>query len=113
MHKRNLVLIYLESFETSFLSKEHGGSYEYEVIPEIYELLNDKDSIYFATDDNVRGTYNLHGTSWTTSSVISSTSGMPFKVQFNKFVFNEKNYLKKVNTLGDFLYSNGYYNEKR
>ena len=36
--KRNLIYIYLESMETTFLSKELGGAMDENLIPELYQL---------------------------------------------------------------------------
>lgn len=109
--KNNLVLIYVESLETTFLSKEHGGAWDYELLPELYSLMDDEDSLYFATDDNKRGIYNMYGTSWTTSSIISSTAGIPFKIPLERSKFDQKHFLRKVITLGDLLAHVGYNNE--
>lgn len=110
-NKKNLIIIYVESLETTFLSKEHGGAWDNELLPELYNLMNDDGSIYFATDNDKRGIYNTYGTSWTTASVISSTAGIPFKIPFEQSKFDEKHYLRKVITLGDILKNQGYYNE--
>lgn len=109
--KKNLLIIYVESLETTFLSKEHGGAWDNELLPELYELMNDENSIYFATDNDKRGTYNMYGTSWTTASIISSTSGIPFKIPLEQSKFDKEHYLRKVITLGDILKYQGYNNE--
>ena len=109
--KKNLVLIYVESLETTFLSKEHGGAWDNELLPELYNLMNEEGSIYFATDNDKRGTYNMYGTSWTTASVISSTSGIPFKIPLEQSKFDRKHYLRKVLSLGDVLAYQGYNRE--
>ena len=109
--KRNLVLIYLESFETTFMGKDNGGSWDKNIVPELSELYYLDDSIYFATDDNKRGTYNMYGSNWTTASVVSSSTGIPFKIPMNNMIFNSNNYLRKVKALGDVLKYNGYHNE--
>lgn len=109
--KKNLVLIYVESLETTFLSKKHGGAWEYELLPELYDLMEDDSSIYFATDNDKRGTYNMYGTSWTTASVISSTAGIPFKIPLSQSKFDKQHFLRKVITLGDILSYQNYNNE--
>lgn len=110
-NKKNLITIYVESLETTFFSKENGGSWDYELLPEINDLMNEQDSMYFATDSNKRGIYNMYGTSWTTASVISSTSGVPFKIPFENSKFSKSNFMNKVITLGDLLLYQGYHNE--
>ena len=73
--------------------------------------MKSKDTIYFATDNDKRGIYNMYGTSWTTASIISSTSGIPFKIPLEQSKIRKNNYLRKVTTLGDLLQDKGYYNE--
>lgn len=108
--KKNLITIYVESLETTFFSKEHGGNWDYEILSELNDLMDDN-AIYFATDSNRRGIYNLYGTSWTTASIISSTSGVPFKIPFENSKFTKDNFLRKIITLGDVLKYQGYHNE--
>ena len=45
-HKRNLILIYLESLENSIADKEHGGNQDTNIIPEITELLQQNLKIF-------------------------------------------------------------------
>ena len=49
--KRNLIMIYVESLETSLFNKDKGGYWDYDVIPELYDLVNDKDSVVFYGSD--------------------------------------------------------------
>lgn len=110
-NKRNLVYIVLESMETSFFSREHGGLQDTDVIPELYELLSDPDAIFFATDEKTHGTLNAFGSTWTTAALISYTSGLPFKVPVGKEnSYHSKKFLSGAWTLGDVLQQNGYRN---
>lgn len=109
--KRNLLFIELESFETSFFSKEHGGLWDEELIPELYELLSDPDAIYFSTDSGTHGTLNAYGTTWTTAALIGYTAGIPFKVPVGKNnSYHSENFLSGAWALGDILSANGYRN---
>lgn len=109
--KRNLILIELESFETSFFSREHGGLWDTELIPELYDLLSDPDAVWFASDGNTHGTLNASGTTWTTAALIAYTSGIPFKVPVGKNnSYHAKNFLPGAWSLGDVLAENGYRN---
>ena len=110
-HKRNLLVIEIESFETSMFTKQQGGIWDHEVIPEMYELLFDKDAVFFASDNKVKGVLNGFGSTWTTASQIANTSGVPFKVpaeQNNSY--KSDNFMRGAYTLGDVLYDNGYRN---
>lgn len=109
--KRNLIFIELESFETSFFSREHGGLWEEELIPELYELFSDPDAVWFASDENTHGTLNAFGTTWTTAALIAYTSGIPFKVPVGKNnSYHAENFLSGAWSLGDILLENGYRN---
>lgn len=107
----NLILIFVESLETTLFTKEQGGDWDYEVIPEMYDLLLDDDSIYFASDNKVSGMNNLYSTTWTTGSIVSNTSGLPFKIPISANDYHSSNFLQGAYSLGDVLKDNGYYNE--
>ena len=107
--KRNLIFITVESLETSLFTKEKGGYWDYEVIPELYNLLLDDDVVAFHNKDLAEQLNMIQGSSWTTASVISNTSGLPFKV--NTSNLKHGSIMKGAYTLGDLLNDNGYYNE--
>ena len=50
----------------------------------------------------------MYGSNWTTASVVSSSTGIPFKIPMNNMIFNSNNYLRNVKALGDVLKDNGY-----
>ncbi len=109
--KRNLIVIYTESLETSFFTKEQGGLWDYEVIPELYNLLSEEDSVSFYNKNYAEGMNEIEGASWTTASIFANSSGIPFKVRIGKNDYHPKNFLNGSYTLGDLLKDNGYYNE--
>ena len=110
-NNKNLVLIFVESLETTLFTKEQGGDWDYEVIPELYNLLHDEDAIYFASNDTSAGMYNISSTGWTTASVVANTSGLPFKIPIGGNDYKSSNFMAGAYTLGDLLYENGYFNE--
>ena len=109
--KRNLIFIVVESLETSFFNKEHGGSWNYEVTPELYKLLNDEDSITFYDKNKAQGLNMIQGASWTTASVVATGTGLPFKIRINDNGYHSKDFMNGTYALGDLLKDNGYYNE--
>lgn len=109
--KKNLILINVESLETTLFTKKQGGDWDYEVIPEMYSLLNDKDSIYFSSDKKSAGIYGTSTSNWTTASIFASSSGIPFKVPIDGNSYHSSNFMSGAYTLGDILSDNGYYNE--
>jgi phosphoglycerol transferase len=108
---RNLLVIEVESLETTMFTKKQGGAWDYEVIPEMYDLLHDEDAIFFASDSGTRGTQDGYGSTWTTASMIANTAGIPFKVPVGmNNSYHSKNFLKGAYALGDVLRDFGYRN---
>ena len=109
--KKNLILIFAESFETTLFSKEEGGEWKYNVMPEMFKLLNEEGSIYFASDDKVGGVNTLFATTWTTASIVANTTGLPFKIPIDDNKYHSDDFMKGAYALGDVLKDNEYYNE--
>lgn len=75
-HKRNLILIYLESLETSFADKEHGGNQDTNLIPEITELA--QQNLSFGKNKNhIGGGLDAIGSTSTFPSMHSRSLGIP------------------------------------
>ena len=104
--KNNLILIYLESMETSLISKENGGTFNTSRIPELETIL--KENTNFSNTDKFGGPENITVASFTMGSLVSSSSATP--VDINLFRgYSKKNIpLKNVITLGDILKENNY-----
>lgn len=81
--KRNLILIYLESLETTFADKEHGGNQEENLIPEITELAQHNTS--FGNKINqIGGGLDATGSNHTFGSFHTRTLGIPNIIQYKK-----------------------------
>ena len=106
--KNNLIFIVVESLESSFFTKEQGGYWNYEIIPELYNLTKDKDSI---SNSNSITMKMLRGASFTTGSVVTNTTGIPLKSNLGGKGFTSSSYMPGSYALGDLLKDNGYYNE--
>ena len=108
--KRNLIYIYLESMETSYLSKEQGGMLDYNVIPELYALAQENTN--FSHNEDVGGFNASPGASWTIGAMVGQTAGIPLKtppgIGGNEYG-SEGDFLPGVTTLTDILHENGYY----
>lgn len=104
--KRNLIILYLESMESSLMSKENGGAFNKSRIPELETLA--KENLNFSNTDQLGGAYNLTLTAWTLASTVATTSGTPVLGQVkNKYNKVEK-FMPEVLTLGDVLKKEGY-----
>lgn len=75
-HKRNLILIYIESLETSFADKEHGGNQNVNLMPEITEIA--QQNINFGkSDNNIGGGIDAVGSSYTFGAMYTRSLGIP------------------------------------
>ncbi len=107
--KQNLICIYLESMETSFLSQELGGGNDINAIPELYSLA--QDNVNFSHNASVGGADALYGSTWTIGALVSYTAGIPLKLPFgvDSNDYGSDKFLPGVTTLSDILHQNGYY----
>jgi len=108
--KRNLIYIYLESMETTFLSKEEGGGISANVIPEISTLA--QENVNFSPTDGVGGLMSTSGTTWTIGALIGHSAGVPLKtppdIGGNDYG-KDGIFLPGLTTITDILCDNGYY----
>lgn len=105
--QRNLVYIFLESMETTFLSEEVGGALPYNTISEVEALV--RDNVSFSHTGQIGGAQPVTGTTWTTAGMVAQHSGLPTKLNFN-FDSNTgfDTFLSNVTSLGDILHEQGY-----
>ena len=110
--KRNLIYIFLESMEISYLSEELGGGQEENLIPELYELATEHTS--FSHDNSkVGGFLPVTGATWTIGAMVAHTSGIPLKLPLgvaeNDYGQGEDGFLPGIVSLQDVLHDQGYY----
>ncbi|MDR0804837.1 MAG: LTA synthase family protein, partial [Oscillospiraceae bacterium] len=114
--KRNLIVIYLESFESSFTSVNDGGAFVKSLMPQLTEYA--KTNVNFSGTDKIGGAVMLPGSTWTSGALFSINTGIPLIPQITP-----QNIIDGLNkdtpqqlrvddmyTLGDALYDNGYNN---
>ena len=106
--KQNLILVYLESIEASFSSKEEGGLLDKNHIPNLTKIAHD--NLYFSNKENLGGALRLNGTGWTSAGLISTTSGINIQSPLSSTRIDEfHNYAyPHVKTLFDILHQSGY-----
>ena len=104
-NKKNLIVILLESMESSFTSKENSGLIDINLIPNLSILANE--NINFSNTAKIGGGTDLSGTGWTIAAMTSKFAGLPYNLieveNQNHFVF-----LPSAITLNDILNRNGY-----
>ncbi len=111
--KKNLIYIYLESMETTYMSEKVGGSQKTNYIPGLTALAQENLSFSDKGVGQMGGFYSVEGaTSWTMAALLATSSGVPFSFpvasnDMTKF----DNFAPGLTTLGDILEDNGYTNE--
>ena len=110
--KRNLIYIFLESMEISYLSEEQGGGQEDNLIPELYELATEHTN--FSHDDSeVGGFLPVTGATWTIGAMVAHTAGVPLKlppdVAENDYGQDDNGFLPGITSLQNLLRDQGYY----
>lgn len=104
--KRNLVLLYLESMESSLFSKENGGVFDKSRIPELESIA--LENINFSNTDKLGGASNTTLSSFTMASLVASSSATPIDINLFRGYSDKRKILPNVKTLGDVLYDNNY-----
>ena len=102
--KKNLIYIYVESYESSYFSKELGGVKCNNLLEPITPLT--KNNVNFSNSNNFGGARDTNETNWTTAAMVAQSMGLPLKLRLDN-----SNMLEPYISLGDILHDNGYYNE--
>ena len=106
--KRNLILIYLESMENTFLSKEMGGYMEENLIPDLAQLANEG-YVFSHTDKKLGGFLPSTGAGWSVASMVNMGFGIPMKVPTDGNAYGSPgNFLPGAVAIGDILHEQGY-----
>lgn len=106
--KRNLIHIYLESMENSYLSKDLGGYMDENLMPELTELAYEGD-VFSNTSGKFGGPLQGTGTQWSVASMVNMTTGLPMKVPTERNSYgSEGNFLPGAYTMCDMLKDQGY-----
>ena len=103
--KRNLIVIFMESMESTFSSIEDGGVFTESCIPNLTALA--RENCNFSNTDKLGGAENLEGTSWTVAGILSKLSGLPYFAPFAKRD-GKLTCIPHAVTLTDILQANGY-----
>jgi phosphoglycerol transferase len=105
--KRNLIILYLESTENTFIDKADGGGWDYSVIPELENIA--KENINFSNTEKIGGALPISGTEWTVAGLVASASGIPLKIPVGQNLYNfSDSFLPGAYSLGDILQKEGY-----
>ena len=107
-NKRNLIHIYLESMENSYMAKDLGGFMDENLIPELTQLATEGYS-FSHLDQGFGGPQSAVGTTWSVASMVNMTTGLPMKTPTEPNAYGSAdNFLPGAFTLGDLLAQQGY-----
>lgn len=105
--KRNLIHIYLESMETTYTDRAHGGNAENSLLPFLTELT--ENNLSFSHGEQIGGFAVVTGTGWTTAGIAAAESGAPLLFPAGApFARAGKPFCPGLFSLGDRLYQDGY-----
>ena len=100
--KRNLILIYIESLETTFSDKNHGGNQDTNLIPEITKIA--QQNINFGRNKNhIGGGIDATGSASTFGAMHTRSLGIPHIANYKKTPI-----LHHYKSIYDILNNNGY-----
>ncbi|NLK01633.1 MAG: LTA synthase family protein [Clostridiaceae bacterium] len=107
--KRNLVFIFLESMESTYMSKADGGMMEISRIENLTQLA--KENVNFSHHDLLGGFRSSNGTSWTVGAAFGAVTGLPLKLPINVNGMSKvEEFFIGATALGDILKEDGYTN---
>lgn len=107
--KRNLVLIYVESLESSYLSVDEGGGMPSNLIPNITAIASE--NVSFSNTDSFGGATQTQNVGWTMAALLTTSSGVTYNAPIDSNDMQSySRFLPGLRTLGDILYDNGYDN---
>ncbi|WP_010250321.1 LTA synthase family protein [Acetivibrio cellulolyticus] len=108
--KRNVIVIYLESMESTFASREEGGLMKENYISELVALA--KSNTSFSSVTGFGGYDQIDQAQFTIGALVASTAAIPINSTVNwKEMRDQGNIFPGVKTLGDMLNENGYKQE--
>lgn len=107
--KRNLIYIYVESLESSNVSKKNGGVVEKSYVPNLERLA--LENINFSNTSKIGGAVQVSNTTWTVAGLIAQNAGVPLKIPISANSYKEySSSLPGAYGLGEVLEDNGYKN---
>ena len=106
--KRNLVIIFMESIESTFAKTPLHDYYNADLIEELHTLADE--NINFSDNAYLGGAYPIDGTQWTQSALFAKTCGAPIQLPVRAFnsIHMKKGFYPNAWCLYDVLRAHGY-----
>ncbi|GHS94914.1 hypothetical protein FACS1894107_15400 [Planctomycetales bacterium] len=114
-HKRNLLVISVESLDAGFLTKADGGAFDDDLLPNIKKLA--AENLNFSQSEKIGGAAQYYGTGWTIAGLLAYFAGVPDTHSWVDLDPNNEiaktlaqKFMPGAVALGDILAANGYRN---
>ena len=107
-NKRNLILIFAESMETTYAKTPKHNYFGDDIIAGLHELANNH--INFSDNEFIGGAYQIDGTQWTQAGLFAQTCGAPIQLPINdpNWFHPKEGFFPKAWCLYDILREQGY-----
>lgn len=106
--KRNLIYIYMESTELTFMDEAHGGAFPDNLLPEMTALSKEGED-FSGEGDSRNGGIALPGATWTMGAIFAQSTGLPLKISIEQnSMDSQKSFFPSVTALQDILKEEGY-----
>ncbi len=102
--KKNLIYLYLESYESSYFSKDLGGVKQDNLLEPLTDIT--RENVNFSDTKNFGGAKGVYGTSWTSAAIMSMSCGIPLKLRASYRTMEDG-----AVGIGDILRNEGYNQE--
>lgn len=103
-NKRNLIMIFAESMESTYANADYFGD---NLIPELSKIA--ENNIHFSHNEALGGFFNIKGAKYTQASMISQLCAIPLRLPIEAARFRPKNgFLPGTLCLYDYLKNDGY-----
>ena len=110
--KKNLIYIYLESYEATYFSEALGGFGNGNFLPNLTALLEEPRTVSFSHTDKYGGALPAPETGYSIAAMFAQQSGLPFKVAVDGNTYGTKyEFVPGAITLGDILAAEAYNRE--
>lgn len=109
--KRNLIVIFVESLESTFFDLENGGARPYNLLPNLTRELTEGAVNFSHLESQYGGMKIMPGATWSIAGMTAQLSGVPYKVPVEvDGKAEETPFLPGIISVGDILKDQGYRN---
>lgn len=108
--KRNLIYIYLESLEDTFLDQSSGGAFSENLIPNLTKIALENEC-FRGSSDYLNGAVVMNYTTWTMGGMFAQSTGLPLILPIeNNSMYSQESFFPELIGIGDLLEEAGYKN---